>query len=116
LQLSIAFYDVKKKIILKYGSSKPCGSNGNKLSFHAEEEALKYCRRYCENKKYRIYIWRYSNDGCLKSAFCCKSCNDLLYKHNCTDKIFTFDSENNIISAITDNPEISLGYKIIREF
>ena len=29
--------------------------------------------------------------------------------------MFTFENDN-IISAIVDNPEISLGYKILREF
>tara|TARA_B100000749_G_scaffold192937_1_gene149652 strand:- start:211 stop:330 length:120 start_codon:yes stop_codon:yes gene_type:complete len=35
----------------------------------------------------------------------------LIKKYNYQDRVFTFDKEN-IESAIVDNPQISLGYKI----
>ena len=35
----------------------------------------------------------------------------MLIKYNYQDKIFTFDN-NNIISAVVDNPPISLAYDI----
>ena len=115
MPFGIAFYDPKKKIIVDFGSSKPCGCNGRKLSFHAEEEALNYCRDKDKKKKYHIYIWRYSNAGFIKSAFCCNSCSNLIHKYNYENKIYTFKGSN-IVSAITDNPETSLGYKILRGF
>ena len=110
-QSSIAFYDPKRKNILDFGSSRACGCNHNKISIHAEQNAINYCRKNNKKNKLEIYIWRYSKDGNIKSAHCCHSCTKLVKKYNYQDRVFTFDKEN-IESAIVDNPQISLGYKI----
>ena len=110
-QSSIAFYDPKRKNILDFGSSRACGCNHNKISIHAEQNAINYCRKINKKNKLEIYIWRYSKDGNIKSAHCCHSCTKLVKKYNYQDRVFTFDKEN-IESALVDNPQISLGYKI----
>ena len=110
-QSSIAFYDPKRKNILDFGSSRACGCNHNKISIHAEQNAINYCRKNNKKNKLEIYIWRYSKDGNIKSAHCCHSCTKLVKKYNYQDRVFTFDKEN-IESAIVDDPQISLGYKI----
>ena len=111
LRYSIAFYDPKRKNILDFGSSRACGCNHNKISIHAEQNAINYCRKNEKRNKLEIYIWRYSKDGNIKSAHCCHSCTKLVKKYNYQDRVFTFDKEN-IESALVDNPQISLGYKI----
>ena len=111
LLFSIAFYDPKRKNILDFGSSRACGCNHNKISVHAEQNAINYCRKNEKRNKLEIYIWRYSKDGIIKSAHCCHSCTKLIKKYNYQDRVFTFDKEN-IESAIVDKPQISLGYKI----
>lgn len=83
------------------------------MSFHAEEVALKYCKTHDKKNKYHIYIWRYSNDGKIKTAYCCNSCSNLIKKYNREGKIFTFVN-GKITSAIIDDPEVSIGYKILR--
>lgn len=105
------FYDPKRKIIVNYGSSRPCGLNHNKSSIHAEQNALYYCLKNDRNNRYQIYISRYTRDGFLKRTNCCHSCTQLLKKYNFQDKVFTFESDK-IISAVTENPEVSLAYKI----
>ena len=110
-QSSIAFYDPKRKNILDFGSSRACGCNHNKISIHAEQNAINYCRKNNKKNKLEIYIWRYSKDGNIKSAHCCHSCTKLIKKYNYQDRVFTFDKEN-IESALVDDPQISLGYKI----
>ena len=110
-QFSIAFYDPKRKNILDFGSSRACGCNHNRISIHAEQNAINYCRKNNKKNKLEIYIWRYSKDGNIKSAHCWYSCTKLVKKYNYQDRVFTFDKEN-IESAIVDNPQISLGYKI----
>ena len=110
-RFSIAFYDPKRKNILNFGSSRACGCNHNKISIHAEQNAINYCRKNNKKNKLEIYIWRYSKDGNIKSAHCCHSCTKLIKKYNYQDRVFTFDKEN-IESALVDNPQISLGYKI----
>ena len=85
------------------------------MSFHAEEEALKFCREHDKKNKYHIYIWRYANSGYLKTTYCCNSCSKLIKKYNYSDRIFTFNN-GHIENAIVSNPEISLGYKIKRIF
>lgn len=65
-----------------------------------------------KNNKYKIYIWRYDCFGNIKSAFCCNSCTKLIKKNNFENRVFTFDNSN-IISAIVDNPQVSLSWKII---
>ncbi len=111
LLFSIAFYDPKRKNILDFGSSRACGCNHNKISVHAEQNAINYCRKNEKRNKLEIYIWRYSKDGNIKSAHCCHSCTKLVKKYNYQDRVFTFDKEN-IKSALVDEPQISLGYKI----
>jgi hypothetical protein len=105
------FYDIKKKIIVKYGSSRPCGENHSKSSIHAEQLALNYCLKYDRNNRYHIYISRYTRDGKLKRSYCCNGCTKLLKKYNYDNKVYTFEN-NRIISAIVDKPEISLAYQI----
>jgi hypothetical protein len=109
----IAFYDPKKNIILKVGTSRPCGIGYNKSSIHAEENALNFCRN-SKKKNLQIYIWRWTSNGNIKKAMCCYSCTKMLKKYNYENKVFTFDdsNDNNIISAISENPEVSLAYKI----
>ena len=111
LQFSIAFYDPKRKQILNFGSSRACGCNHNKISIHAEQRAINYCRKNDKKGKYEIYIWRYNKDGSIKSAHCCNGCTKLVEKYGYKDKVYTFiDTE--ICKAVLDNPQISLGYKI----
>jgi len=107
----IAFYDPKRKIIVDKGSSRACGKNYNRFSIHAEQRAIEYCRSCDKRDKYEIYIWRYSRDGNIKPAKCCNACMKLAEKYNYKNRIFTFNNEN-IETAISDNPGISLGYKI----
>ena len=97
----IAFYDRKKKIIVKTGCCRANGEGSSKITCHAEELAIKYCRRYDKKNKYEI-----------KTTTCCKSCTKLANKYNYQNRIFTFEDEN-IINAVIDNPKISLG-NIIR--
>ncbi len=108
---SIAFYDPKRKNILDFGSSRACGCNHNKISVHAEQNAINYCRKNEKRNKLEIYIWRYSKDGTIKSAHCCHACTKLVKKYNYQDRVFTFNKEN-IESAIVDEPQLSLAYKI----
>lgn len=80
----------------------------SKLSIHAEELAIKYCLKNNLSSKYCIYIWRWSKDGRIKSTDSCHSCTHLAKKYNFTDRIFTFQN-GNIISAIVENPQFSIG-------
>ena len=107
----IAFYDRKKKIIVKSGSNRVNGNISSKITCHAEEQAIKYCNKYDKKNKYDIYIWRYSKTGNIKSTSCCKSCTKLANKFNFTNRIYTFDNEI-IVNAIIDNPKVSLGNMI----
>lgn len=107
----IAFYDTKKRVILKTGSSRPCGNHHNRTSIHAEECAINYCRNI-KKKNLHIYIWRWGSNGEIKPAMCCYRCTKVLNKYNMTNNVFTFNLNKNIISAISENPEISLAYKI----
>ena len=108
---SIAFYDPKRKNILDFGSSRACGCNHNKISIHAEQNAINYCRKNDKRKNYEIYIWRYTKDGDLKSAHCCHSCTKLIHKYGFQNRVYTFNDDN-IVNAVVDNPQVSLGYKI----
>ena len=108
---SIAFYDPKRKNILDFGSSRACGCNHNKISIHAEQNAIDYCRKNDKRKNFEIYIWRYTKDGDLKSAHCCYSCTKLINKYGFQNRVYTFDNDN-IVDAVVDNPQVSLGYKI----
>lgn len=109
----IAFFDVKKRIILNYGASRPCGCNARRVSIHAEQLAINYCKEHNLKNRIKIFIWRYTKFGKIKTAMCCHACTQLVTKYNYQSKIFTFDENLTIISAISDNPQISLAYKII---
>ncbi len=111
LLFSIAFYDPKRKNILDFGSSRACGCNHNRISIHAEQNAIDYCRKNDKRKNFEIYIWRYTKDGDLKSAHCCHSCTKLINKYGFQDRVYTF-LDDNIVDAVVDNPQVSLGYKI----
>lgn len=104
----IVFYDRKKKIIVKSGACRPNGNGSSKISSHAEELAIKYCRKYDKKNKYDIYIWRYGKSGDIKTTSCCKSCTKLATKYNFQNRIFTFEGDN-IVNAVVDNPVVSLG-------
>ena len=104
-------YDKRKKIILYCGSSRPCGCNHHKTSIHAEQIALELLKRHKKNRNLQIYIWKWDKCGELKPAYCCISCKQLLTKYNYENNIFTF-KERKIISAIIENPCLSLGYMI----
>jgi len=116
-KVSVAYciIDPNKKTIIKCGSSRPCGNNHNRSSIHAEHIAINYCREYDKRNKYKIYIWRYTSAGKIKRTNCCVGCTNMLKKYNYLNKIFTFEN-NEIVSSVVENPEISLGYKIIRGF
>lgn len=111
LLFSIVFYDPKRKNILDFGSSRACGCNHNRISIHAEQNAINYCRKNDKRNNYIIYIWRYTKDGDLKSAHCCHSCTKLINKYGFQNRVYTF-LDDNIIDAVIDNPQVSLGYKI----
>ena len=104
----IAFYDRKKKIIVKSGACRVNGNSSSKITCHAEELAIKYCRKYDKKNKYDIYIWRYGKSGDIKTTCCCKSCTKLAYKYDFQNRIFTF-KDDNPINAIIENPQVSLG-------
>ena len=104
----IAFYDRKKKIIVKSGACRANGNSSSKITCHAEELAIKYCRKYDKKNKYDIYIWRYGKSGDIKTTSCCKACTKLAHKYDFQNRIFTF-KDDNPISAIIENPQVSLG-------
>lgn len=104
-------YDKRKRIVVHSGSSRACGCNHHKTSIHAEQRAFEYLRNHKKNKNLQIYIWKWDKCGDIKPAYCCVSCKQLLMKYNYQDKIFTFENDK-IISAITENPNLSLGYMI----
>ena len=105
------FYDPKKKKIVDFGSSRPCGKNHNRFSVHAEQRAIHYCLKNDKRNRYEIYISRYTRHGNHKCTMCCSSCTKLANKFNFTDRIYTI-KDNEIISAISENPGISLAYRI----
>lgn len=104
-------YDKRKRIIVYSGSSRACGCNHHKTSIHAEQKALEYIKKHKKNRSLQIYIWKWGKCGELKPAYCCVSCKQLLTKYNYEDKIFTFNSDK-IVTAIVENPSLSLGYMI----
>jgi len=105
------FYDPKRKRIVTFGSSKPCGHNHNRYSIHAEQKAIYYCLENDRNHKYHIYISRYTRQGNHKPTFCCNACSQLADKYNFKHRLFTFDG-NKKINAVIENPSTSLAYKI----
>jgi len=106
------FYDPKRKTIVDYGSSRACGENHNRFSIHAEQKAIHYCLKNDKNNRYKIFISRYGRKGNHKPAFCCRSCTKLATKFDFQNKIFTFSEDSKTISAVVENPGISLAYKI----
>jgi hypothetical protein len=112
---SIGFYDPKRKKILEYGNSRPCGCNHNKISIHAEQKAIEYCRTHDKKHTYKIIIGRYARDGHLKPAHCCHACSQLVTKYEFQDRIYTL--ENGVfVSAMKGEPEPSIGYRIKHGF
>jgi len=107
-------YDKKKKQIIHYGSSRPCGCNHHKSSIHAEQMAINYCKKHVKNMNIiKIIIWKWDKRGNIKSAFCCRSCSQFINKYNYQYLFYTIDSDNNkIISSLVENPGLSLAYKI----
>jgi hypothetical protein len=93
------------------GNSRACGCNHNKISVHAEQLAIEYCRKHDKRNKYKIYIGRYARDGHIKPAYCCHACSQLVKKYNFQDRVFTLDS-GEFVSALKENPSISIGYQI----
>ena len=91
VSVQFVIFNTKKKIIVKYGGSKPMVTGKSKISIHAEEIAMKYCINNKLDNRYHIYIWRWSKDGKIKPKYCCQSCCKLAKKLNFCDKIFTFD-------------------------
>ena len=110
-RFSIGFYDPKRKVILDFGNSRACGSNHNRISIHAEQKAIEYCRTHDKKNKYKIFIGRYAKDGHLKPAYCCRACSQLVKKYNFQDRIFTLDNDK-FVSALKKNPETSIGYQL----
>ena len=110
-QSSIGFYDEKRKMIVNSGNSRACGHNHNRISIHAEQLAISYCRKHDKRNKYKIYIGRYAKDGHLKPAYCCNACSQLVKKYQFEHRIFTLD-KGKFVSALKKHPEMSLGYKI----
>ena len=103
-------YDKRKKTIIKTGSSRACGCNYHKASIHAEQKAIDYLRKL-DNKNLQVYIWRWSKTGDIKPTYCCISCTQLVKKYGYENHIFTMNNSVKI-SAMIDNPSLSLAYKI----
>ena len=109
--VNYCIYDKRKKIILYCGPNRPCGCNHNKTSIHAEQIAFELLKKHKKNRSLQIYIWKWGKCGNLKPAYCCVSCKQLIQKYNYHDNIFTF-VDGDIVSAILENPNLSLGYMI----
>jgi hypothetical protein len=104
-------YDKHKKCIVNHGTSRACGDNSSKISIHAEQICLKYCKYNDKKHNYEIYIWRYSKQGKIKPVYCCESCCKLLNKFNYFNRIYTFEDGERVIP--TSRPYITLG-KLIK--
>ena len=105
-------YDSKRRTIVDFGSSRPCGKNHRRYSIHAEEKAIQYCRNNDKRNRFIIIISKFNKDGTHKYKECCYSCSQLAKKYKYQDKIFTINDKNELVKAMIDNPEISLAYKI----
>ena len=107
-------YDKKKKSIIHYGSSRPCGCNHHKSSIHAEQLAINYCKLHIKNiKNIKIIIWKWNKKGNIKSAFSCHSCSQIINKFNYNNLFYTIDENNEkLISSLVENPMLSLSYMI----
>ena len=76
---SIAFYDPKRKIILDFGSSRACGCNHNKISIHAEQNAITDCAKRgvsCDGSD--AYITHYPCVNCMK-LLCASGIKNIYY-------------------------------------
>jgi len=104
--------DPKRKMIVSFGSSKPCGFNHNRSSIHAEQRAIYYCLAHDRNHRYQIYISRYSRQGTHKPIFCCAACDQLVKKYQFQDRVYTVTEDHEILSALSENPRTSLAHKI----
>ena len=112
--VNYVIYDKKRHTIVNKGCSKVCGINNNKISIHAEENAIKSCLAKSKNnncKRYIIIIWRFNCKKEMKPITCCRKCSKLVKKYNFQNKIFTIKNYK-IIPALTENPSLSLGDKI----
>ena len=96
-------YDKKRKTIASMGTSRACGENHNKISIHAEQRCLEFCRTHDKRHKY-------SKEGKIKPVFCCGACTNLLRKFNYGNKIYTF-KDHQRCPAI-GQPYITLGYQM----
>jgi len=116
VSVNYCVFDPKKRKIMDYGSSRACGQNHPRFSIHAEHKAIYFCRSYTkkQQRKYEIYIWKYMKNGKIKPYQCCHSCTKLAKKYNLQDSIYTFN-DSKIESAISENPRISLAYKVLRD-
>ena len=103
-------YDKRRKKIVDFGSSRPCGLNHTKSSIHAEQIAINYCRTHHKNNNLQIIIWRWNKYGKIKSVHSCHACLKLIQKYNYQDNVFTYEDDK-IISA-TQSPYMTIGYKI----
>jgi hypothetical protein len=101
-------YDKKRKTIVDKGTSRPCGENHQKISIHAEQKCISYCRTKDTRNKYEIYIWRYSKEGKVKPVFCCGACTKLVKKFNYHDKIYTFNGLDRCPAI--GKPYITIGH------
>ena len=101
-------YERKKKRIIKLSENRPNGYGSSKITYHAEECAIKDLINLDPKNKCDIYIWRYNKRGKIKTKYSCKSCTKLLNKYNLESRIFTFMNGKRI-NAILKNPEESLG-------
>tara|TARA_B100001123_G_C15341496_1_gene1035162 strand:+ start:7238 stop:7666 length:429 start_codon:yes stop_codon:yes gene_type:complete len=98
--VAYCIYDKRKKKVIDKGTSRACGENHPKISIHAEEKCISYCRKNDKNRrKYEIYIWRYSKKGKVKPVFSCYGCSKIISKFNYQNKVFTFEN-NKKISAM----------------
>ncbi|MBU79522.1 MAG: hypothetical protein CMD29_05300 [Flavobacteriales bacterium] len=112
VSVNFYIYDKKRKTIVHYGSSKPCGLNNRRSSIHAEQLAIEYCLKHDKRNKYIIIITKFTKDGKHKTKKSCASCCQLILKYNFQNKIFTIDENNQIIPAISSKPQMCLAYKI----
>lgn len=93
---SIAFYDPKRKFVIKVGESRILSKSKRCIdSIHAEEQAIKYIHKFHNDKKDRLKIIIWKKSG---SAFCCNWCKKIIEKYNFNPK--------NVITPIIVNNEI----------
>ena len=111
VSVNFYIYDKRRKTIVHYGSSKPCGRNNRRSSIHAEQLAIEYCLKHDKRQKYIIIISKFTKDGKHKSKTSCASCCQLIQKYNFQNRIFTIDVDNQMVSAMSSKPEMCLAYK-----